>query len=494
MFMFGTVKAVITLARPKSFASTVNFSTKQQMQCGLDTSPPILRWMRDSLDRSAFRTSLHVLGVRIPANKTTGIMKSELLKRYIIDLPRIKTVIWDPAGNQDHRVVLLKVKEEAALTQEARLFLQEQRVDLVQHTIDLDYNYWTADDIINAILPEDLCDGSPTGFSITGHIAHMNLNDEYLPYKHLIGQIILDKNPGIKTVVNKLDNIDSQFRFFKMEVLAGEPNFVVEHHESDCRFAFDFSNVYWNSRLHTEHDRLVQLFKPEDVVADVFAGVGPFAIPAAKKGCAILANDLNPESVHWLRKNISINHVSDLVRPSCEDGRDFIRNVVDQVLENPFPAYAGPMLSRMQERQRRRQQEKQSGNAHTSRAEPADAPISLSRNRITHFVMNLPDSALEFLDAFQGILIPQGEPETGGRLGGVYATMPIVHCYCFTREIDPHGAEADIRQRVEAKIGSELGSEVTFHKVRSVAPNKDMYCISFRLPHEVALGRGWAER
>lgn len=26
------------------------------------------------------------------------------------------------------------------------------------------------DDIINAILPEDLCDGSPTGFSITGHI------------------------------------------------------------------------------------------------------------------------------------------------------------------------------------------------------------------------------------------------------------------------------------------------------------------------------------
>ena len=166
----------------------------------------------------------------------------------------------------------------------------------------------------------------------------------------------------------------------------------------------------------------------------------------------------------------------------------------------------------MQERQRRRQQEKQSGNAHTSRAEPADAPISLSRNKITHFVMNLPDSALEFLDAFQGILIPQGEPETGGRLGGVYATMPIVHCYCFTREIDPHGAEADIRQvcghagyarcavmtvfcqRVEAKIGSELGSEVTFHKVRSVAPNKDMYCISFRLPHEVALGRGWAER
>ena len=24
------------------------------------------------------------------------------------------------------------------------------------------------------------------------HVAHMNLNDEYLPYKHIIGQVILD--------------------------------------------------------------------------------------------------------------------------------------------------------------------------------------------------------------------------------------------------------------------------------------------------------------
>ena len=118
-----------------------------------------------------------------------------------------------------------------------------------------------------------------------------------------------------------------------MELIAGEPDFIVEHvgirskpylgakaeilismigqHESDCRFTFDFREVYWNSRLHTEHDRLVQLFKPEDgIVADVFAGVGPFAIPAAKKGCAVLANDLNPNSFKWMEKNVANNNVS----------------------------------------------------------------------------------------------------------------------------------------------------------------------------------------
>lgn len=80
-------------------------------------------------------------------------------------------------------------------------------------------------------------------------------------------------------------------------------------HESDCRFTFDFSQVYWNSRLHTEHDRLVQLFNPIDVVADVFAGVGPFAVPAAKKGCAVLANDLNPNSAKYLAINVKNNQV-----------------------------------------------------------------------------------------------------------------------------------------------------------------------------------------
>ena len=127
-------------------------------------------------------------------------------------------------------------------------------------------------------------------------------------------------------MVNKLDNIHNQFRFFDMELIAGEPNYVVQHvgrdvfspiflvdfskHESGCRFTFDFTQVYWNSRLHTEHERLIQLFRSEEVIADVFAGVGPFAIPAAKKGCGVLANDLNPNSVKYLQKNVADNRVS----------------------------------------------------------------------------------------------------------------------------------------------------------------------------------------
>jgi tRNA (guanine37-N1)-methyltransferase len=80
-------------------------------------------------------------------------------------------------------------------------------------------------------------------------------------------------------------------------------------HESGCRFKLDFSRVYWNSRLHAEHERLVEQFKPGEVIADVFAGVGPFAIPAAKKGCGLFANDLNPYSFEYLNVNVVLNSV-----------------------------------------------------------------------------------------------------------------------------------------------------------------------------------------
>ncbi|KDQ63114.1 hypothetical protein JAAARDRAFT_53342 [Jaapia argillacea MUCL 33604] len=443
----------------------------------IDASPPAHREMRDRLDKTVFRKTIPVLAARVPASKTGVILREDAMKRSFVDLPKIKSVIPDPA-NTDGRLLLLRVSDESDLPQEAREFLKAVASGYVTHNLELDYDYWTADEILQAILPEDLLDGSPTGFACTGHLAHMNLNDEYLPFKHIIGQVILDKNKAIRTVVNKIETIGNKFRVFKMEVIAGEPDYIVEHHESGCKFTFDFSQVYWNSRLGFEHDRIVQLFKPEDVVADVFAGVGPFAIPAAKKGCAIFANDLNPSSYEYLAKNIEDNRVGVTCRASCEDGRDFIRAVVVRALENPFPAYTGPKISKRQIKEQRK----------ASSSRPATPTYELPpRQAISQFVMNLPDSAIEFLDAFRGILSSASVPE-GRDLAVVYKSMPMIHCHCFTRELEFEKAEADIRQRVEEKLGCSLtdADEVSLHHVRSVAPNKDMYCISFRLPQQVA--------
>ncbi|KAG8843690.1 tRNA(m(1)G37)methyltransferase, partial [Serendipita sp. 411] len=48
-------------------------------------------------------------------------------------------------------------------------------------------------------------------------------------------------------------------------------------------------------------------------------------------------------------------------------------------------------------------------------------------------------------------------------------------------ELDAQRAEEDILKRAEESLGYPI-SEPSFHYVRRVAPTKDMYCLSFRLP------------
>jgi len=122
---------------------------------------------------------------------------------------------------------LLSIDLEGA-SEKTKEFVKEHGFELAETQFQVSYDYWTADEVVRAILPEELLVEAPSSFTTVGHIAHMNLKDEYLPWKHLIGQVILDKNPNLKTVVNKTDSIDTTFRFFKMEVLAGEDNMIAE--------------------------------------------------------------------------------------------------------------------------------------------------------------------------------------------------------------------------------------------------------------------------
>ena len=60
--------------------------------------------------------------------------------------------------------------------------------------------------------------------------------------------------------------------------------------------------------------------------------------------------------------------------------------------------------------------------------------------------MNLPDSAISFLGAFRGLLSDAEGRDLRGIYGDEDASMPMVHCYCFTREAELDKAEIDIRQ------------------------------------------------
>lgn len=121
-----------------------------------------------------------------------------------------------------------------------------------------------------------------------------------------------------------------------------------------------------------------------------------------------------------------------------------------------------------------------------TRPQPVRIPVPPT---ISHFVMNLPASALEFLHSYRGIYHGHEElftPHTKTQL-------PMVHAHCFAAKGDDATPLADICQRIYNEIGvrlvpgdAETHGQVSIYEVRDVAPAKRMFCASFRLPPEVA--------
>ncbi|KAG1455897.1 hypothetical protein G6F46_008428 [Rhizopus delemar] len=385
-----------------------------------DILPPLNRG-KTVLDKSAFDATFEALAIRVPSPKVKQIVTC--LENELLNLPRLHNVISD---TKETKLVLLNldIKEIKQLEEEKLKMIEG--FEVIKHRFTVDYNYWTTEQILYSVMPEG-DEETPSSYTVTGHIAHLNLKEENIAFKHLIAQVILDKNKKIKSVVNKTNNIDNTYRNFEMEILAGDSNMITELKENECRFKFDFSKVYWNSRLQAEHCRLVRIFKKGEYICDVMAGVGPFSIPSVKKGCVVYANDLNPTSYEWLCENVKLNKIKENIYAFNMDGREFIKKAIHDL----------------------HQQGKQ----------------------FDHFIMNLPATAIEFLDAFKGIYKDQQQ-----------SYLPMIHCHCFTRSSDPVN---DIRQRVTKVMGSPI-DEISLHFVRTVAPKKNMYCLTFRLPAQVA--------
>uniref|UniRef100_A0A8D0H005 tRNA (guanine(37)-N1)-methyltransferase n=1 Tax=Sphenodon punctatus TaxID=8508 RepID=A0A8D0H005_SPHPU len=415
-----------------------NFSTMPEIledkyHLDLHTPNPEVRGMT-TLDRAAFKKTVVVPVLRV--NKETLNKLTRSLKHLLLKRPGLKRVVEDP-NDEDSRLLMLdprKISAEDSLGEAEQQILKQFNINpkISEYNLELTYDNFKLEEILGAVLPEG--QEVTSGFSRVGHMAHVNLREHQLPYKHLIGQVIIDKNPGITSAVNKLNIIESTYRNFQMEVLAGEENMIAKVKEYNHVYEFDFSKVYWNPRLCTEHTRIIEFLKPGDVLFDVFAGVGPFAIPAAKKNCLVFANDLNPESYKWLQHNCKLNKVDKRIKLFNMDGRDFLRGPAKEELTKELSAR--------------------------------------ERKSSLHIAMNLPALAIEFLDVFPHLL--DGEPCS--------ADLPTVHCYGFSKEDNP---TQDIQERAEAFLGSSLKGRCSVHLVRNVAPNKEMMCISFQLPPNV---------
>ncbi|KAH7133533.1 hypothetical protein EDB81DRAFT_903677 [Dactylonectria macrodidyma] len=438
-----------------------------------------------SLDRALFANTLNAAAASVKENKLLSKYRKALEKtNEVLFFERFNPVLPDPdpaLASQGKKCIVLAPQVKPSLPETWSPVLQEAAklgdLKIVPYDIEINYDLWSYVDVLRAVLPDELKDEIPSGFNTVGHVAHLNIRNQYLPYKKLIAEVLLDKNPHIRTVINKIDNVGSEneYRTFAYEVLGGPDDMNVEVSEAGCSFKFDYSKVYWNSKLDTEHKRITSLFKPGEVVADVMAGIGPFAVPAGKKGVFVWANDKNPESYKYLEEAIQRNKVSQYVKPFNCDGHEFPQQAVDLVLK---ASKRGDCATIKPPRQPR--------NSTAPPPAPLQIPVPPT---ISHFVMNLPASAIEFLHNYRGLYHGHEElftPHTETKL-------PMIHVHCFAVKADDETPLLDICQRIEKEIGvmlkpgqAENDGEVLIYDVRDVAPAKRMFCATFRLPRDVA--------
>ncbi|APX96822.1 class I SAM-dependent methyltransferase [Natronorubrum daqingense] len=148
-----------------------------------------------------------------------------------------------------------------------------------------------------------------------------------------IADAVVESDLPLETVVNKASKVKGETRVRDWDLLAGEDTTVV-HREYGCEFALDLSDVYFSPRLATERHRVAEQVgelrrasvdengAKRERALDMFAGVGPFVIPFAKRGAECVGVDINETAIEYLRENARRNGVEDRVTAICEDVRE----------------------------------------------------------------------------------------------------------------------------------------------------------------------------
>ncbi|ELY76104.1 class I SAM-dependent methyltransferase family protein [Natrinema pallidum] len=166
-------------------------------------------------------------------------------------------------------------------------------------------------------MPADLLEVAPS-YERLGRAALIDEDDA--DRARAIADAVLESDLPVETVLNKASKVKGETRVRDWELLAGE-NTEVVHREYGCEFLLDLAAVYFSPRLATERHRVAEQVAADEHAFDMFAGVGPFVIPFAKRGAECVGVDINADAIDYLRENARRNGVEDQVTAINDDVR-----------------------------------------------------------------------------------------------------------------------------------------------------------------------------
>jgi tRNA (guanine37-N1)-methyltransferase len=184
-----------------------------------------------------------------------------------------------------------------------------------------------------------------SSYDVIGDIIIIKIPNSLQQKKYAIGKLLLENMKHVRSVFIQISSVEGDFRLRRLELLAGAFRTVTEHHEYGCRFKVDVGKVYFSPRLSTERQRIAKIVRNNEIITNMFAGVGTFSILIAKQNpCStVFSIDSNPKAHNLCLVNARLNKVQDRVFPLCGDAKFIAGNLLadlsDRVLM-PLPEKA----------------------------------------------------------------------------------------------------------------------------------------------------------
>ena len=183
-------------------------------------------------------------------------------------------------------------------------------------------------------LPDDLLKKIPNKWEKVGDAAILVLPKGLKKYKSIIGKNFAEVL-NCKTVLNDFGGITGELREPNVEIIFGSKDTETTHKENGICFKLDPQKIMFSSGNMDERIRIATVSNSNEVVVDLFAGIGYFTLPIAvySKPEMIVACEKNPVSFNYLKKNITLNNVTSIVEPLKGDNRKVVpKFIADRVI------------------------------------------------------------------------------------------------------------------------------------------------------------------
>lgn len=182
-------------------------------------------------------------------------------------------------------------------------------------------------------------------YDIIGDIAVIRVPEQLKERSKDIAEAVVQTHKQIESVWRQTDPVSGDFRLRGLEFVSGEEKTETFHKEHGFVIKVDLEKCFFSPRLSYERMRIARQVQADEVVLNMFAGVGCYSIAMARhsKPQIIFSIDVNPFAIQYMRENIKLNKVEEKVVPVQGDARKVIeeklRNAADRVLM-PLPEKA----------------------------------------------------------------------------------------------------------------------------------------------------------